>query len=134
VFEGGIVLKGVSGVSEFLAGLLLVFVSPAAMRTFLAFVTQREIAEDPGDTLANFILHTADHFNAGNHLFAIGYLWIHAAIKLTAVIGILRNQLWAYPFSVGMLLLTVFDVLVLALIWREYGKVRLKPAGGAPAA
>jgi len=154
VFEGGIVLKGVSGVSEFLAGLLLVFVSPAAMRTFLAFVTQREIAEDPGDTLANFILHSADHFNAGNHLFAIGYLWIHAAIKLTAVIGILRNQLWAYPFSlislgllmlyqvyslsvtfsVGMLLLTGFDVLVLALIWREYGKVRLKPAGGAPAA
>jgi uncharacterized membrane protein len=72
------------------------------------------------------------------------YLWLHAAIKLTAVVGILRNLLWAYPFSlislgllmlyqvysmvvrfsVGMFLLTVFDVFILWLIWREYGKVK----------
>jgi uncharacterized membrane protein len=144
IFEGGILLKGASGVLEFLAGVLLVFTSPDAIRSFLAFLTQREIAEDPNDTLANLILHSAEHFNSGNKTFAIAYLWIHAAVKLTAVVGILRNQLWAYPFSlialgvlmlyqvysmvvkfsVGIFLLTVFDVFILWLIWREYGKVR----------
>jgi len=144
VFEGGIVLKGASGVLELIAGAILVFTSPETMRSFLSFLTQREIAEDPNATIANLILHSADHFNSGNKTFAIAYLWIHAAVKLTAVVGIMRNQLWAYPFSlialgvlmlyqvfsmvvkfsVGMLLLTVFDAAILWLIWREYGKVR----------
>jgi len=144
VFEGGIILKGVSGASEFLAGLLLVFTSPAALTGFLAFITQREIAEDPHDRLATYILHSADHFNSGAKAYAVAYLWIHATVKLIAVIGILRNKLWAYPFSlitlgllmlfqvysivvrssIGMLLLTVFDVLILWLIWREYAKVK----------
>ena len=144
IFEGGILLKGASGVLEFVAGLLLVFTSPDAIRSFLAFLTQREIAEDPNDTFANLILHSAEHFNSGNKTFAIAYLWIHAAVKLTAVVGIMRNQLWAYPFSLialgvlmlyqvfsmvvkfsaGMLVLTVFDAAILWLIWREYGKVR----------
>ena len=143
IFEGGIILKGASGVLEFVAGLLLVFTSPDAIRSFLAFLTQREIAEDPNDTFANLILHSAEHFNSGNKTFAIAYLWVHAAVKLTAVVGILRNQLWAYPFSLialgvlmlyqvysmsvkfsaGMLVLTVFDAIILWLIWREYGKV-----------
>ena len=144
VFEGGIVLKGISGALEFLGGLLLVFLSPAALGGFLAFLTQREIAEDPHDRLATYILHSADHFNSGNKAFAIAYLWIHAAVKLIAVIGILRNKLWAYPFSLvtlgllmlfqiysisvrfslGLALLTLFDVFILWLIWREYAKVR----------
>src|SRR5665647_3923358 len=144
IFEGGIILKGASGVLEFVAGLLLVFTSPDAIRSFLAFLTQREIAEDPNDTFANLILHSAEHFNSGNKTFAIAYLWVHAAVKLTAVVGILRNQLWVYPFSLislgllmlyqvysmsvkfsaGMLVLTVFDAIILSLIWREYGKVR----------
>jgi len=144
VFEGGIVLKGISGALELLGGLLLVFVTPAALSGFLAFLTQREIAEDPHDRFATYILHSADHFNSGNKAFAIAYLWIHAAVKLIAVIGILRNKLWAYPFSLvtlgllmlfqlysisvrfslGLALLTLFDVLILWLIWREYAKVR----------
>ncbi|WP_407345085.1 DUF2127 domain-containing protein [Pengzhenrongella phosphoraccumulans] len=144
IFEGGIILKGMSGASEFVAGLLLLLASPAAINGFLAFITQREIAEDPHDKLASFILHSADHFNSGAKTYAVAYLWVHAAVKLIAVIGILRNQLWAYPFSLitlgllmifqiysiavkfsaGMLLLTVFDGLILGLIWREYSKVR----------
>jgi uncharacterized membrane protein len=150
VFEGGIIIKGVSGALEFLAGLLLVLVKPASLTGFLAFLTQREVAEDPHDRLANFVLHSADHFNSGVKVYAVAYLWIHAVIKLVAVIGILRNKLWAYPFSLitlsllvvfqvysmvvrfslGMLLLTVFDLLIIGLIRREYAKVRRVEARG----
>lgn len=145
VFEGGIIIKGITGLFEFLSGLLLFFVSPATMHRFIAFVTQRELLEDPHDKIANFLVHSTQHIGTGSKTFLIIYLWIHAIIKLIAVIGILKNQLWAYPFSlitlgllmlyqlytvffvkpsVGMILLTIFDVFILWLIWREYGKVR----------
>ncbi len=150
IFEGGIIIKGATGVLEFLAGLLLVFVEPNTIHRFITFVTQKELLEDRSDVVANFLLNSTQHISSNGKMFAIVYLWIHAAIKLIAVIGILRNQLWAYPFSlialgilmlyqmysivfvtvsVGMILLTIFDVFILWLIWREYGKVRaLKPA------
>lgn len=145
VFEGGIILKGISGLLEFLSGLLLFFVSPQGLHNFIAFVTQRELLEDPHDKVATLLLRSTEHIGTGSRAFLIVYLWIHAAIKLIAVIGILKNQLWAYPFSlislgilmayqvytivfvratVGMILLTVFDVFILWLIWREYRKVR----------
>lgn len=146
IFEGGIILKGASGLSEFLGGLALFFVSPDSIQSFLVLITQRELVEDSHDKLANIILHSADHLSTGSKSFIISYLWIHAFIKLVAVIGILRNKLWAYPFSlialsvfvlyqlyniyvhvsVGMIFLTVFDVFIIWLIWREYGKVKLK--------
>jgi uncharacterized membrane protein len=146
VFEGGIILKGISGILEFLGGLLLFFISPERLHTFVSFVTQKELLEDPHDHIANLIVHTTQGFGNSSRTFGIVYLWIHAAIKLTAVIGILKNQLWAYPFSLislgvlmvyqlysiffvqasaGMIILTIFDVFILGLIWREYGKVRL---------
>jgi uncharacterized membrane protein len=144
IFEGGIILKGISGALEFLGGLFLLFVDPAKLHSFIAFITQRELLEDPNDRIANLLLHATDHFNTGSKTFGVAYLWIHAAIKLIAVIGILRNKLWAYPFSLitlgllmlyqlyslsvkfslGMLLLTIFDAFILVLINREYGKTK----------
>jgi uncharacterized membrane protein len=144
IFEGGIIIKGVTGALEFLGGLLLFFVDPSVIYQFLIAVTQKELVEDPRDMFANFLLTSTQHLG-GSRTFLIVYLWIHATIKLIAVVGILRNQLWAYPFSlvtlgllmlyqtysivfvefsIGMILLTVFDVFILWLIWREYGKVR----------
>lgn len=145
IFEGGIILKGIDGALEFLGGLLVLFVSPVALHNFIAFVTQRELLEDPHDKIANLLVDATSHYAAGGRTFLVAYLWIHAVIKLVAVVGILKNWLWAYPFSLiglgllmlyqiytiffvkvstGMVLLTAFDVIILGLIWREYGKVR----------
>lgn len=145
IFEGGIIIKGITGLLEFIGGLLLFFVPLSALHQFLVIVTQKELIEDPHDKIATFLLQSTDHLGGGNTAFLIIYLWIHATIKLVAVIGILRNQLWAYPFSlvslgilllyqlyhivfispsVGMIGLSIFDSAVLWLIWREYGKVK----------
>ena len=145
IFEGGIILKGIDGALEFVGGLLVLFVSPAALHNFIMLVTHRELVEDPHDKVANLLIHLTDHYSAGGRTFLVIYLWVHAAIKLIAVIGILRNQLWAYPFSlvtlgllvvyqlydiffvkpsVGMVALTIFDVFILWLIWREYKKIK----------
>lgn len=145
VFEGGIILKGIDGALEFVGGLLAVFISPAALQHFISFVTQRELVEDPHDKIAAILIHATSHYAESGRIFLIIYLWIHAAIKLTAVIGILKNKLWAYPFSLitlgllilyqlydmafiklsaGMAILTALDLCILWLIWREYGKIR----------
>jgi uncharacterized membrane protein len=145
VFEGGVILKGIDGALEFLGGLLVLFVSPARLHNFVDFITHRELVEDPHDKIANLLLHATNHYSDGGRTFLVVYLWVHAAIKLTAVVGILKNWLWAYPFSlislgllvvyqlysiffvrasIGIILLTIFDVIIIGLIWREYGKVR----------
>jgi uncharacterized membrane protein len=107
-------------------------------------ITQKELTADPNDKVALFLFHSTAHLSAGGRMFAIVYLWIHAMVKLIAVVGLLRNQKWAYPFSlitlgllmlyqvylivwvrpsVGLILLTVVDMGILWLIWREYKKV-----------
>lgn len=144
LFKGGIILKGLSGLSELVAGVLLLFISPQRMHGFINLITQKELAEDPGDKLAVFLINATNNFGNGSRVFLIIYLWIHAGIKLIVVIGILKNKLWAYPFSlislglltlyqlysivfvkvsIGIIFLTVFDALILCLIWREYRKM-----------
>jgi uncharacterized membrane protein len=148
VFEGGIVLKGISGGLEFIGGALLFFFSPDSIHSFIAFITHHELLNDPNDKIANLLLTSTQHLG-GSRTFLIVYLWIHATIKLIAVIGILKNQLWAYPFSlitlgilmlyqvyhivfvspsIGMILLTIFDIFILWLILREYKIVRKNQA------
>jgi uncharacterized membrane protein len=149
IFEGDILIKGASGVLELLGGVLLIFISPAGMHNFLVAITQRELIEDPRDRIANLLLQTTQQFTTGTKLFLILYLWLHAIVKLIAVIGILKNQLWAYPFSlitlgllmlyqiysiffvhrsIGMILLTLFDIIILWMIWREYGRFKTRHA------
>jgi uncharacterized membrane protein len=145
VFEAGLIIKGADGALEFLGGLLLLFVSPSSIHRFLAFITQQELTENPHDKFAQLVLHSADSLNTANKNFLILFLWIHAAVKLVSVIGILRNILWVYPFalvslgllmlyqvysiyqraSLGLVLLTAFDIFVLVMIWKEYGKVKV---------
>lgn len=143
VFEYGIILKGVDGLLEFLAGLMLLVVKPVTIQNFINLITQKELLEDPHDFIANTLVHATQSLG-GTTTFLIVYLWIHAAIKLVAVFGLLRNKAWAYPFSfvtlgalllyqfyslfekitLGMSLLTIFDIFIIWLIWRESVKVR----------
>lgn len=143
-FAGGIVLKGLDGLAELVGGFILLFLPPTAVQHFITFLTHKELSEDPHDLIANFLIHAGQAFGAGSKAFAVGYLWIHAAIKLIAVWGILKQQQWAYPFSLttlgiltlyqlytlhiklsaGMLILTIFDIVIILLIWREWRIVR----------
>lgn len=72
------------------------------------------------------------------------YLLSHGLIKLLLVVGLLRGKLWSYPASLvalgafmvyqvyrwsythspGLLVLTVFDAVVMVLIWHEWRVVR----------
>jgi uncharacterized membrane protein len=146
VFEASVLIKGVEGVIEFIAGVGLLFVGAGIISHLADLVTRGELRGEPHDTLANFVLHSGQHLASGGTTYLVAYLLIHAFIKLLAVVGLLQNKLWAYPFSLGTLglfmayqvyqvysghslaiaLLTLYDVFLLWLIWREFQVQRAK--------
>lgn len=140
VFEIGIIAKGLNGAVELLGGLLLLFVSPAWIHQLAISVTRVELSEDPHDFIATHLLHTTSGLTGNAVLFGSVYLLTHGAVKVVLVVALLLNKLWAYPWMIvvllvfigyqlyrisldptaGLIALTVFDVVIVLLTWREY--------------
>lgn len=140
LFRVGVVLKGLDALVEIAGGIALWTVTPAFIVRVVHLLTQDEISEDPHDLVANFLRRIAAHFSlAGEHFIAI-YLLAHGVIKVGIVIALLRDKLWAYPAAIavfggfiayqlyrftftgsfGLIALSVFDMLVIWLVWLEY--------------
>jgi uncharacterized membrane protein len=154
-FEVGILLKGVHAALEVVGGVLLWLVNPASLGRIVKFLTQNELAEDPRDLLANFIVRMSARYSISAQHFGVFYLLSHGGIKVVLVLLLWRKKEWAYPLAVATLVLfiiyqtirwttthSVFLVVVTALdalmIWLtivEYKRIRserLLPAADAP--
>ena len=139
-FVVGIVGKGLNGMAELLGGLLLLFLSPDQIQHVAASWTRGELSEDPHDFIATHLLHTANGLTGHAVLFGAAYLLAHGLVKVVLVVALLLNKLWAYPWMIvvllvfigyqlyriglsptaGLIALTAFDMVIVALTWREY--------------
>jgi uncharacterized membrane protein len=157
VFEIGIIGKGLNGTAELVGGLLLLFLTPNRIHRVVAALTQGELSEDPHDFVASHLLHTASGLTGKAVLFGAIYLLLHGIVKVALVTALLLNKLWAYPWMIvvlllfigyqlyrialapgaGLIALTVFDVVIVVLTWREYRQQRQtrteKPPGSVSA-
>jgi uncharacterized membrane protein len=144
IFDVSLVLKGVFAFFEIAGGVLAYFVPKRLLFSIVTILTQRELAEDPRDLIANYLMHTVQHLSVGTQEFAAAYLFSHGAIKLWLIVGLLRKRLWYYPtaivvfglfiayqlyrfsftHSIFLLLLTALDVVVIALTYHEYRYLR----------
>ena len=149
IFQISILLKGAHAVIECIGGLVLALVSTSAIPRLVNALTQEELIEDPGDFVAIHLQVFASNFSVSSKAFYGFYLLSHGAIKLLLVAGLLRGKMWSYPaslaalalfivyqlyrysytYSPGLILLSIFDVFVMALIWHEYGLVRHRIKG-----
>jgi uncharacterized membrane protein len=140
VFTLGIWLKGFDGVLEMIGGVLLLVTSPTMLNRLVVALTQHELIEDPHDWLATTVRQAATQLSVSTQLFGSIYLMAHGLLKLVIVAGLWRGYRWAYPlaigalslfiayqayrlsyrFSVGLLVLTLFDIVIVGLTWREY--------------
>ena len=140
IFEISVLLKGAHALIECIGGLALIFVSTSTIRGLVNALTQDELIEDPNDFVAGHLLTFAQNFTVSTQHFYAFYLLSHGIVKVFLVVGLRRKRLWAYPVSlvvlglfiayqlyrfsythgVGLIILTVFDVIVMGLIWREY--------------
>ena len=139
IFQVSLFLKGAFAIFEIAGGILAYVVPQQFVLNVVAVLTQGELAEDPRDVVANYLLHTAQHLSVGARHFAAAYLFSHGAVKLWLILGLLREKLWYYPtamvifglfivyqlyrfsftHSVFLLLITVLDLVVIALTWHE---------------
>ena len=144
LFEVSILLKGAHAVIECFGGLALALTSTAAIRAWVDRLTQDELLHDRGDWIASHMLAWAQSFSVQTQHFYAFYLLSHGVVKLALVAGLLMNKLWAYPASLavmtlfiayqlyrfsfthspGLIALTIFDLIVIALIWHEYRLIR----------
>jgi len=139
-FQISIGLKGIDGLLEIIGGIVLLFVAPATLQAWARSLTAHELAQDPNDFIARHLLHSASQLSHSTTLFGAIYLLSHGIAKVVLVIALLREQLWAYPWMIGLLgvfiayqvyrltyrvtigltLLTLFDTFVVWLTIREY--------------
>lgn len=145
IFEVSLLLKGVHALIECVGGVVLAFVSTNAIVSLANSLTQEELVEDPHDFIASHLMMLASNFSVTTQGFYAFYLLSHGIVKIALVVALLKNQLWAYPASLvvlglfiayqlyrfsytgsaGLVILTVFDLVVIVLIWHEYRLVRL---------
>ena len=144
LFRTSVLLKGLDALLEIAGGIALWFVNPIQIVRLTALLTQDELSEDPHDIVANYLRHAAGRLSvSGEHFMAL-YLLSHGIVKMFAVVALLKNKLWGYPLSIvvfggfivyqiyrftltrgiGLIALTVFDLVVIVLIWLEYRAVK----------
>ena len=143
-FTISVALTGVHAIFEIAGGIILYFISTKTIVEWVSALTQDELTEDPNALFSSYFLHAAQNLSIASKTFAVLYLLSHGIIKAALVLGLLRAKYWAYPaslftlmlyilyqthrflitHSVAMLLLTIFDIVVMWLIWREYKTLR----------
>ena len=152
-FRVSVLLKGAHALIECAGGLALALISTEMITSLVKALTQEELIENPHDFFATHLLAWAQGFSLQSKHFYAFYLLSHGLVKVLLVIGLLKGKAWSYPASlivlglfvayqlyrysytqsVGLLVLTAFDVVVMALIWWEYRLVRRSQAAGKQA-
>ncbi len=143
-FKISLYIKAADGILECLGGLFLLIIKPGQLDSLARLLTQNELSTDPKDFIANHVLKSAHNLTSASLIFGALYLLSHGILKIVLVIEVLRKKLWAYiglivvtavfivyqiyrltdKLSIGLVILTLFDVLVIYLTQKEYRKQR----------
>jgi uncharacterized membrane protein len=144
IFDISVSLKGLHALFEIVAGIALYLTSTETIVGGITRWSNREIAMERHDWIASHLLRFAETFSVARHDFYAFYLLSHGIVKLVVVIGLLKEKLWAYPASfvvfgafiayqlyrysfthdTGLILLSIFDLFVIALAVHEYRLLR----------
>ena len=144
LFRASVLVKGTVAVLECLGGAAVALARDDKVAEMIARWSERFLVEGTHGFLARHIIGWAQNISLETQHFIALYLLSHGIIKLVVVIGLLREKRWSYPVSltalvifivyqlyrysythgIGLLLLSAFDLLLIALIWHEYKLIR----------
>ncbi len=106
-FRISVGLKGLDGALELIGGIVLLFVRPHTIQHLARTLTQHELSQDPHDFISRHLLHSAGNLTHGTTLFAAIYLLSHGLAKVVLVVAVLRDEVWAYPGMIALLILFI---------------------------
>ena len=144
LFVVSVLAKGLHALFEILTGISLYLVSTATIVGSISRWSNRQIALERHDWVASHLLKFAEGFSVEKHNFYAFYLLSHGIVKGFLVLGLLKEKIWAYPASFvvfglfiayqlyrftfthdfTLILLSIFDLLVIALAVHEYRLLR----------
>ncbi len=144
LFDISVITKGIDGVLECIGGVLLFFLSTDQMQHIARVLTLHELSEDPHDIVANYLLRSSLNITNSIKMFSAAYLLWHGVVKVCLVTALLLKQRWAYPsaiiaffiflvyqlyryshtHSLGLLILSLIDALLIVLTLLEYRRLR----------
>lgn len=144
LFRISVLIKGAISVAEIIVGVLILFIPTPV---FLSFSTWL-VTLIPNAFLSAHLLAEVLKYTSGTALFLSAYLLSRGLVKVFLIWALLKNKLWAYPASLVILSLfvlyqlyqiarehsvlvigiTLFDLVVMYFIWREYQIVKAHPA------
>jgi uncharacterized membrane protein len=140
LFKITIILKGLISVGEVILGLLFSFVSYGVLRHAAFALFGGEFTETPPDLIWGYAIKGLHGFFATPQSVWAFIFLSHGIVKLVLIVALLRDKLWAYPWSAGiftffivyqiyqmvftpslvLLAITILDVVVIALVLHEY--------------
>ncbi len=143
-FEISVLLKGLHSILEIIGGVFVFLVSKEFVQNAVSWIAQAELAEDPQDFIAHYLIQSAQNFSISSQHFAALYLLSHGIIKGFLVIALLKEKSWSYPLaiivfslfglyqifrfththSLWLLLITFLDIIVIGLTWHEYRYIK----------
>jgi uncharacterized membrane protein len=144
IFAVSVSHKGQHALFEVDPGIALYLTSTERIVGSISEWSNRQIALERHDWIAAHLLRFAASFSVERHDFYAFYLLSHGLVKGVLVVGLLREKLWAYPASFvvfgafiayqlyrysfthdfSLILLSIFDLFVIALAVREYRLLR----------
>ena len=130
LFRLSIALKGLHAFAEIAGGISLSLFSTDSILRLLYRVDRHD--------------WFASHFTPNEHRYYAFYLLTHGVANLVIVVGLMRERLWAYPATFAVLslfiayqvqryiyvrdpvliILSLLDLIVMALAWHEYRLVK----------
>jgi uncharacterized membrane protein len=153
MLRAALVLKGLDGLVELLAGLALLGAGPGTLDAVTRRIVEHHLLGNPHGALADRVTAGVAALGSGDRTFAVVYLTLHGLVKLGLVVALFRGVLPAYPVAIGVVGLfcayetygavergswslgvaAALDLAVIVLVVLEYRRLRdrRRPAGGA---
>jgi len=146
-YEAGLVIKAIDGFFESLSGILILVISPAAIKSATKSLTSHSLSKNPHNFWASYVAKTGTTLASGHNYFLAAFFLINGGVKLGLVICLFLNQYWAYPVALvilnlflvyeivqfiikptlGLAFLSLLDALIIWLIYREWQKIKKTP-------
>jgi len=140
LFVVAVVLKGLNGLTELVAGASILAMGHAGLSGIVTLLTARELSEDPTDLVANLLRRWFAQLSADAEVFAAVYLLTHGIVKIVLATCLLREKSWAFPaaaaffalfiaymsyrltlgWSWSIAALCLFDLVTLSLVLHEW--------------
>lgn len=135
-YQASLWFKVVVGLIETSLGAVILLLSPDSLDDITQFTTALGQAHPSAFSTANYINIAL----SGSRLIIAAYLLIHGIPKILLGLALMQRKLWAYPIalvslvvfmsfqiyevvahhSASMFVLTVIDIGIGLMIWREY--------------